>query len=540
MSASVFILRASDLFKGKGKSTKKKKRHKDADTQNENAEVGEIKDVVAADSVSAKDSVVTPECKPSTSNGCGDEDGKSIETSDTSSVVNDVEPLVSVNDYKAKVEGVKNKLKSSKTLIDNESKSTEQKIVRTGFWDKLRFTMSQSVTDEQAVTECRRMFREEMVRLRREVEEFRELCLQQIKVQKQCVDDHRRTCEKEITALVPRNGFSRRLSVVSEEGSLRDELKEELKEMETSMEFFQQKQKILDQEMELLNKEDELSKKQKDLEEYEKEIQEVESLLNQRQAICDRRQKHLVVLDEELQSLRQDLEESKEQMQQEVAANGTEHHSERARKNCALSPRLRGEEDWDIVRRNLMDKQHLLEATVQKYRSELASASSNIAGKEILIGKLQQQLTETEGMVIVSEKKIKQLETKLAFSVTEGRILEEQLHGVNRKNSINISPDDLARRGSFFHRQTSSDPSGSKSAPKSPLLRQRVNDLHGDDRHPNGGLSPRSSSLSSPQGSSVIRRRSMRSNSVAGDTLSKYASREAESEGRGSGACTVM
>lgn len=105
--------------------------------------MGEIKDVVAADSVSAKDSVVTPECKPSTSNSCGDEDGKSIETSDTSSVVNDVEPVVSVNDYKAKVEGVKNKLKSSKTLIDNESKSTEQKIVRTGFWDKLRFTMSQ-------------------------------------------------------------------------------------------------------------------------------------------------------------------------------------------------------------------------------------------------------------------------------------------------------------------------------------------------------------------------------------------------------------
>ncbi|XP_046578668.1 spindle pole body component 110-like isoform X1 [Haliotis rubra] len=401
--------------------------------------------------------------------------------------------------------------------------------------------MSQSVTDEQAVTECRRMFREEMVRLRREVEEFRELCLKQIKVQKQCVDDHRHTCEKEINGLAHRNGFSRRLSVVSEEANLRDELKEEMKEMESSMEFFQQKQKILDQEMELLNKEDELSKKHKELEEYEKEIQEVESLLNQRQAICDRRQKHLIVLDEELQSLRQDLVESKEQMQQEVAANGAENNSEKARKNCsALSPRLRGEEDWDIVRRNLMDKQHLLEATVQKYRSELASASSNIAGKDIMIAKLQQQLTETEGMVIVSERKIKQLETKLAFSVTEGRILEEQLHGVNRKNSINISPDDLARRGSFFHRQTSSEQSGSKSAPKSPLLRQRVNDLHGDDRHSNGGLPSRPSSLSSPQGSSVIRRRSMRSNSVAGDTLSKYDSRASESEGRGSGACAVM
>ncbi|XP_046578670.1 coiled-coil domain-containing protein 18-like isoform X2 [Haliotis rubra] len=388
--------------------------------------------------------------------------------------------------------------------------------------------MSQSVTDEQAVTECRRMFREEMVRLRREVEEFRELCLKQIKVQKQCVDDHRHTCEKEINGLAHRNGFSRRLSVVSEEANLRDELKEEMKEMESSMEFFQQKQKILDQEMELLNKEDELSKKHKELEEYEKEIQEVESLLNQRQAICDRRQKHLIVLDEELQSLRQDLVESKEQMQQEVAANGAENNSEKARKN------------WDIVRRNLMDKQHLLEATVQKYRSELASASSNIAGKDIMIAKLQQQLTETEGMVIVSERKIKQLETKLAFSVTEGRILEEQLHGVNRKNSINISPDDLARRGSFFHRQTSSEQSGSKSAPKSPLLRQRVNDLHGDDRHSNGGLPSRPSSLSSPQGSSVIRRRSMRSNSVAGDTLSKYDSRASESEGRGSGACAVM
>ena len=35
--------------------------------------------------------------------------------------------------------------------------------------------------EEEAVSACRLMFREEMVRLRREVEEFKELCVQQVR-----------------------------------------------------------------------------------------------------------------------------------------------------------------------------------------------------------------------------------------------------------------------------------------------------------------------------------------------------------------------
>ncbi len=139
-------------------------------------------------------------------------------------------------------------------------------------------------------------------------------------------------------------------------------------------------------------------------------------------------------------------------------------------------------------------------------------------------------------MVIVSEKKIKQLETKLAFSVTVSRILDDQLHGVNRKNSINLSPDDMGRRSSFFHRHTNSDQSGSRA--KSPMMRQ-VNDLSDDSRHMNGSVSARPSSRT-PQGSTVIRRRSMRSNSVAGDTISRLALREKEEDRSGSGACSIM
>ena len=50
------------------------------------------------------------------------------------------------------------------------------------------------------------------------------------------------------------------------------QLQEQLKLLESSMEFFQHKQKILDQEMELLNREESLARKQKDLEDYEKEV----------------------------------------------------------------------------------------------------------------------------------------------------------------------------------------------------------------------------------------------------------------------------
>ena len=46
-----------------------------------------------------------------------------------------------------------------------------------------------------------------------------------------------------------------------------------------------------------------------------------------------------------------------------------------------------------MVRRNLQDKQQLLETTVQKYRSELAAATSTIAGKDILIGRLQKAVS---------------------------------------------------------------------------------------------------------------------------------------------------
>ncbi|CAL1542447.1 unnamed protein product, partial [Lymnaea stagnalis] len=102
---------------------------------------------------------------------------------------------------------------------------------------------------------------------------------------------------------------------------------------------------------------------------------------------------------------------------EQIQSDGSipESNSDRARKN------------WDMVRRNLMDKQHLLESTVQKYRSELASATSTIAGKDILIARLQSAAIQHEEELANKDKRIKQLETKLALTVSEARNLADQL-----------------------------------------------------------------------------------------------------------------
>uniref|UniRef100_A0A2C9JT46 Uncharacterized protein n=1 Tax=Biomphalaria glabrata TaxID=6526 RepID=A0A2C9JT46_BIOGL len=176
-----------------------------------------------------------------------------------------------------------------------------------------------------------------MLRLRKEVNDFRQFCAKQVE-QNALVLANQWNKSSEISSSHPKNGLA---------------LPEELQDVDVNLQLLQRKQKVLDLEAELSSKEKQLSEKQKNLEEYEKEIKEVESLLNQRQAVCDRRQRALVNLDEVKHKARTD----------------------------ALG--------MDMVRRNLLDRQHLLETTVQKYRGELAAATSTLAGKDILIARLQ-------------------------------------------------------------------------------------------------------------------------------------------------------
>ncbi|XP_050406315.1 lamin-like protein isoform X2 [Patella vulgata] len=276
--------------------------------------------------------------------------------------------------------------------------------------------VKQDKTD--TVAECRKMFREEIMRLRQETEDFRIMCLKQIEKQKKAVEKHRRRSLSQVTD---------RQSMTNE---TLPELESELQGLSQSMEYLQHKQIVLDKEADLLNREEDIEKKQKHLEDYEQEIQDVEIMLRHRKALCDRRQVALITLDEELNKLKHEIEETKDQMEKDGIDTTTA--SERAKQN------------WEMLRRNMMDKQNVLESTVQKYRSELASAASRMVGKDILIQKLQEQLKDQEDVLKVKDKKLKNLELKLELALTEIHNMESKFDLLrSNTNNNNITLDKL-------------------------------------------------------------------------------------------------
>ncbi|GFO20571.1 myosin-11-like isoform x2 [Plakobranchus ocellatus] len=307
--------------------------------------------------------------------------------------------------------GPDNKAVATAEEVERKTNTATNAILRDGLPD---IPPLESAT-ETCLLDWRAVFRVEMMRLRKEVNDFRQFCQSQIKLHASLVEKSLCTGVASETA-TPLNG------VRAPDAS---RLGEQLKDLEQNMQLYQKKQQVLDLETELLAKEEQLSERQCHLEEYEKEILEVESMLNQRQAICDRRQRALFTLDEELQTLRQELEETREHIHSDGSI--PESSSERARRN------------WDMVRRNLMDKQQLLETTVQKYRSELAAATSTIAGKDILITRLQSVAMENEEELNRREKRIQQLEAKLALTLSEARQLTERVHSSNGSNHINLN-----------------------------------------------------------------------------------------------------
>ncbi|KAK7504142.1 hypothetical protein BaRGS_00004446 [Batillaria attramentaria] len=140
-----------------------------------------------------------------------------------------------------------------------------------------------------ALHEYRILFRQELLRLRTELDTFRQFCSQQIQQEANRVtqnhgrqllqqvddDDQHATDHVASSTAVPgrtmqpaENGDKSRLQMIEE------------------------------QETKLEKREAALAEKQKDLHQYEREILEIESMLNQRQAICERRQTTLVALDE--------------------------------------------------------------------------------------------------------------------------------------------------------------------------------------------------------------------------------------------------
>ncbi|PVD26095.1 hypothetical protein C0Q70_13763 [Pomacea canaliculata] len=212
-----------------------------------------------------------------------------------------------------------------------------------------------------AIVNHRSLFRREVLRLRKELDDFRHFCKEQIQRRVEEIKEYLPQCQENVTA--------RRDVTENRESSVTAKLNQGLASQDA--EKWKRLQRMQDCEAELMAKEESLAAKRRDLLQYE----------------------------------------------QETSGVIPETTADRARKN------------WEVIRRNLLDRQHLLEATVNKYRSELAAATSALAGKDIIIAQLHKQLTDLREHLEGQDSKFEQMESQLLLGCAEGHPLQ---NGVSR------------------------------------------------------------------------------------------------------------
>ncbi|XP_062584007.1 uncharacterized protein LOC134245769 isoform X2 [Saccostrea cucullata] len=118
-----------------------------------------------------------------------------------------------------------------------------------------------------------------------------------------------------------------------------------------------------------------------------------------------------------------------------------------------------------IAKRGILEKQTVLESTVQKYQAELAAASSNSTAKEILINKLDEQVKSLHEQIEQRDKKIKNLESRLVLAIKESRKATFRNDSFALSDSVNSSPSKRPdSRVSRHSDSTSSDLSLTRSA----------------------------------------------------------------------------
>ncbi|XP_022332536.2 uncharacterized protein LOC111130113 isoform X2 [Crassostrea virginica] len=274
-------------------------------------------------------------------------------------------------------------------------------------------------SDYDALAECRRMFRMEMLQLGKELFQFRQMCQQEICKYKDLLNN--KNSDNLDGNIDAKNGYISLLGGTSVE----QYWKTKLDSLQADMTFLEKKQAQLDREQQMVDKEDELSKRLVSIENYEREIEELEAVLDKRQTRCVKRQQSLQEMEEELDHQRVEFENNKQQL---------EDAQEKA------DPSVTARKHWEIAKRGILETQSVLESTVQKYRAELASASSNITGKDILINKLDQQVKSLHEQLEQKDRKIRNLESRLVFAIEESQKSPSKPSPSGQCDSANSSP----------------------------------------------------------------------------------------------------
>ncbi|XP_053394339.1 uncharacterized protein LOC128555594 isoform X2 [Mercenaria mercenaria] len=302
---------------------------------------------------------------------------------------------------------------------------------------------------EMPIDECRQVYRDEINTLWREVEDFRITCKKEMVRQRTLLDKHRIECEE---ALKNGNVSSRAPDVT--EGK---DYTNELNTLKENMQILEKKQKLLDQEEEIVEREEQLAKRQEKLKEYEKDVEEAEALLDKRQNIAKRRSQDVEFLNHDLLTIKQDLEESisSEERNMDSSETGkTEASWEQTASDTSElinSPETscKARRNWQLARRHLIDKVTLLETTIQRYRTQVASSSATITAKDMVISRLQKELNMlVTSMISMTNTRIRYLLDYYDEELGEIRKTQtvDQIHPskaiqktVNRKTSVQIT-----------------------------------------------------------------------------------------------------
>ncbi|XP_052767791.1 S phase cyclin A-associated protein in the endoplasmic reticulum-like isoform X2 [Mya arenaria] len=216
------------------------------------------------------------------------------------------------------------------------------------------------------------------------------------------------------------------------------DFRSELRRLEENMAALERKQALLDSEEALLDKEENITKRSMRLQEFEKEVEEAETLLDRRQNIARRRSQTVEMLNHDLLTMKAELEERLDEAQAAGEdgeeggtypndANSGEASDQGSNFTNSSEASSKARRHWQLARRHLVDKVSLLEATVQRYRTQVASASANITAKDMVIDKLKKQNLAFSEEMEEKTKRIKQLEMRLSLTLEDKTRCEKKL-----------------------------------------------------------------------------------------------------------------
>ncbi|KAH3859377.1 hypothetical protein DPMN_102097 [Dreissena polymorpha] len=204
----------------------------------------------------------------------------------------------------------------------------------------------------------------------------------------------------------------------------------ELKKLEANMAALEEKQAFLDHEQELLDKEENLSKRTQKLKDFEKEVEEAEMMLDKRQNLVRQRSMTVEQLNHDLLTMKSELEERLTNIEQDEGVSDTVTHDNDQAPQQPLSPTAssNARHNWQVARRHLVDKVKLLEATVQRYRTQVASSTATITAKEMAIDRLVKENSSLREELDEKTKRIKKLESRLSLTIEDKSRSDKELN----------------------------------------------------------------------------------------------------------------